>query len=232
MHPVPQSATVQRPAQGRLDPRVSSPLSAHGQAHALGGRDHLIHDSILAPVRTTQRSRSRAKMMPTLRADESYDPVGRHLRTLVLPDPDRFAPCSRQPLVGVAITVLVGGDLAWPVPAVGTVLPTAVLGAAVPDAPVDEDSDLGTSEGDVGLPGEVGQRSSVDAVAQPSTAQNPPQAQLRSRVPGLNRDIRRLTSCVEGMGSRPANTCQVPRSPRRSRAAQRAHRARLPPAPW
>jgi hypothetical protein len=52
----------------------------------------------------------------------------------------------------------------------------------VPEAPVDEDGDLGTREDDVGPPGEVRQRAPVDAVAQPAPVEEVSERQVGSGV--------------------------------------------------
>ena len=133
----------------------------------------------------------------TLCADTRDDPVGGHLRVLVLPDPDRRPPCCQQALVGVEITVLVGFDLLRPVPAVGAMPTTAVLGAAMPEAAVDENGDLGTGEDDVGLSGKAWERAPVDAVAQPAPMKDTSERQLRSGVTS-GEGTHLLVDCLTG----------------------------------
>ncbi len=188
-------------------------------------------------VHTTQRSGSHAGTTSTLRPDESDDPVGRHLRILVLPDPDRVPSCGDEPLVGVAIPVFVSCDLVPPVPAVGAVLAPAVLGAAVPKAPVHEDSDLGTKKNDVGLPGEAWQWTPVDAVAPAASVEDAAERQLGPVSRRARALIFRWTASLEANGVRQRSGMSAAtgwlgrRSRRPGGRAKGERRCRLGPGP-
>lgn len=123
-----------------------------------------------------------AQASRAVRSDGVDNAVSCHIGLLMLPDPDRDPSCGDQSLVSVAIPVLVGCDLRQPVPAVGAVRAPTVLGAAVPEAAVDEDGHLGAGKDDVGLPSEVRQRASMDPVAKATPVELSAERQLRPGV--------------------------------------------------
>ena len=85
---------------------------------------------------------------------------------------------------------------------------------------VDEDGDLGTRKDDVGLPGEVGQRATVDAVAQPAPVEDASERQLGSGVaPGEGAHL--LVDRFAG-GERRAPALRHVRCYRMARATQSA----------
>jgi hypothetical protein len=59
-----------------------------------------------------------------------------------------------EAFVGISIASLVPSDLLWPVPLVDLVSSSSVLGAAMPEAAVDEDSDTRSGENDIRLSAE------------------------------------------------------------------------------
>lgn len=83
----------------------------------------------------------------------------------MLPDSYRFPPGATEPLVGVTVAFPVPLDLLGPVPGVGPMLTGSVLGASVPEAPIDEDGNLGSRKHDIGLAPKAWQGTSVHKVA-------------------------------------------------------------------
>ncbi len=115
-------------------------------------------------------------------ADRLLDVLGNIVSVLVLPAADDGPASGAEPLIGVSIPLLIALDFLRPVPAVGSMNAPAVLGAAVPEASVDEDGDPWPREHDVGLPPEMRLGATVDEVAQAETVKGPTQGKLRSGV--------------------------------------------------
>jgi len=68
--------------------------------------------------------------------DSIGDPLRCSLRLFVLPNPDHDPTRVLKSLIRVCVSALVSRDLLGPVPPVHRMATTAVLGAAVPKAPV------------------------------------------------------------------------------------------------
>ena len=132
--------------------------------------------------RREMKSAAGRELVPASKlVDYTSDRIGGALRRLVLPDPNdgptlRFESCVR---IGVAAPVAL--DLRPP--PLGVLLrPGAVLGAPVPEAPVDEDRNPKPGKGDVGAAPEVRQ-GIVDPKAEPAAVEQRAKSGLCSGVP-------------------------------------------------
>ena len=99
----------------------------------------------------------------------------------MFPHPDHVPPGCAQYLTGVGVPSGSCGQLHSPPVFVdpGT---RAVLGASVPEAPVDEDSQLLLRERNVDRTASVTGDLPCDAIAEPPGVQQPAQRQLRCRI--------------------------------------------------
>lgn len=114
-------------------------------------------------------------------------PVAQH-------DPAGVGQCPVR--LGVALAV--ARDLLLPVVGMGLGRRSAVLGAAVPEAAVDEHGDLEACEDDVGPAAQIGERTDVDPVTQPMGVQQAPHGHFRLRIArpiGLHRPSSLLARC-------------------------------------
>jgi len=92
---------------------------------------------------------------------------GHQLRSLVLPGSQDLPASFPELCVGISISALVGLDLL--APEVGVIGgPGRVLGAAVPEAAIDEDCHSRRDESDIHAPPFVGYDGSVHSIAQTS----------------------------------------------------------------
>lgn len=110
-----------------------------------------------------------------------YYPSGGFLRLDMLPDPEHPPPLLRGHPIGFLVPLLVPLELRYPVVRVsGRDRP--MLGAAMPEATVDEDRQTGADEDDVRSASLVRPRREVDTVAKPIREQDPSHGQLRAGV--------------------------------------------------
>lgn len=84
----------------------------------------------------------------------------------MLPDSNTDPTGVGQSLIGVVVSGTIGCDLVGPESGVRRCR-RVVLGAAVPEAPVQEDRDPGRREDHVGRPPQASQRPAGDPVAEP-----------------------------------------------------------------
>lgn len=99
----------------------------------------------------------------------------------MLPNADWQPPGRTEPFVGIAVTPSVGLNLFAPERGVG-LRPGRVLGAAMPEAAIDEHCDSGRSEDDVGASTEAGQYRAVDPESETLGVEGATKLNLRPRV--------------------------------------------------
>ena len=111
------------------------------------------------------------------------DLLANHRRVVVFPGPHDEPPDRDKASVSVFVAGLVTGDLVRPVPAVDVMSALAVLWAAVPEAPVDEDRNPGRTERDVDAPAASARdHRPVEAVTEAATMKLAPESQLRRGI--------------------------------------------------
>lgn len=103
----------------------------------------------------------------------------------MLPDPHYHPVGDLELAIGIAIAALVRGDLVLPVGTVRSWL-GGVDGTTVPEAAIDEHSDLRRPEHDVDTPALVGQYWPVYAKSQTATMELASQRYLRRSVAGTS----------------------------------------------
>jgi hypothetical protein len=86
---------------------------------------------------------------------------------LVRPDPDNLPPSLGQTHVRIGVAPTIRLDLASPPVGVG-LRPGGMFGAAVPEAPIDEDRNACLCENHVGFAAETTERSQVNPESQPA----------------------------------------------------------------
>jgi hypothetical protein len=94
------------------------------------------------------------------------DSIRCQLRVLMLPNSNRRPPGGSQPFVGIAITLQIALDLFGPVPAIGAMCATSMIGTAMPEATINEDGESGPWEHHVSLSSEIWQRSTMHEITQ------------------------------------------------------------------
>lgn len=115
--------------------------------------------------------------------DRLGHPVGSVVDGFVLPDSDDQPACCGQPRVGISVAFAIPLDLAWPVPLVCMRGSRSVLWASVPEATVNEHSDLCRTKHDVGRSSQFRKRTGVDSVSEPAGVKQASQLQLGRRIP-------------------------------------------------
>ena len=99
------------------------------------------------------------------RSNNSLDEIRRVLRVLMLPDPEHRPPEFDEMRVGFSVALHVAGELRTPPGGIGLGC-GSVLGAAVPEAPVHEHSELLPWEHDVCAPARESRQHCIHPVAQ------------------------------------------------------------------
>lgn len=107
-----------------------------------------------------------AEQCRSARPEDADDPGRGLARILVLPDSLDEPSGLGEVLVGVDVPFLVALDLVGPVPTVGSVNPSPVVRATMPEASIDEDRDALPTEDDVCSATELGDRANVHPVAE------------------------------------------------------------------
>ena len=103
-------------------------------------------------------------------ADEGLDSSGRLLRILVFPDPDDLPTSPSQLRIGISVSAPIGLDLLTPEVSIAGG-PGCVLGAAVPEASIDEDGHPWSWERNVDAPAFVGQNWGIHSVTEATRVQ-------------------------------------------------------------
>jgi hypothetical protein len=111
------------------------------------------------------------------------DEASRVARVLVFPEPEHGPAIGFQGFADPGVSLLVGGDLLVPVPAIGG-CPGAVDGASVPEAAIDIDGNPATGENDVrpNQPSSGRPDREVHPVSKPHSIEGLSQGELRSSV--------------------------------------------------
>src|SRR3546814_451456 len=100
----------------------------------------------------------------------------------MLPGAHGQPPPGSELLVGVRVASPVAGDLLWPVPGVLANLTATVVRAAVPEAAIEEHSDLLGREHEIRRSTQVRERTSMNEVAESSSVYGSADGQLRGSV--------------------------------------------------
>ena len=114
--------------------------------------------------------------------DRRLDRLRDLLRSFMLPVAQHNPPGVDQCPVRLGVALTVAHDLLLPVVGMGLGRRSAVLGAAVPEAAVDEHRDLEACEDDVGPAAQVGKGAGVDPITQPMGVQQTPHGHFRLRI--------------------------------------------------
>ncbi len=134
-----------------------------------------------------------SRVTPSL-ADHTKYLGGRNHGRLVLPNADDVPAIFPQPYFGAAIALDVGSELGCPPLAVGLRM-SGVDRAAVPEASVDEDRDLGGAEDDVSGHVESVNGLPMNPVAQPKPMQFGTKCEFRPAVAPTIGPHRRRCGC-------------------------------------
>lgn len=125
--------------------------------------------------------RTRPGQRHRLLREGSGNPVCGVPRCLMLPDPDHGpSGCAELSLVET-ITFDVSSDLRAPISGIGS-WTRSVLRTSVPEAAIDEDSNLLATEDDVGPAVQALQWSSIDSIPEATPMQLRPEGKLRASV--------------------------------------------------
>src|SRR6218665_1685507 len=115
------------------------------------------------------------------------DRLGSLDRRLVRPESQRRPAVGLEPCVRIRVTLTIGLDLLPPEVRV-PLRPCGVLGAAMPEAAIDEDGDLAAGESDIGDAARLSQNLVAEPVAQTDAVHLPTERRcgVRARLPHLH----------------------------------------------
>ena len=130
--------------------------------------------------------RSGALRQASTFVDYRLDAPSRLDRVLVFPYPDTQPTGLREPPVGVPVALPVALHFVRPELGVGRGN-GVMFGTAVPEASVQENSDLGPGEHEVGRPSDLLERPNAHPVAQAQSVDGGPKSKFRFGVPALVR---------------------------------------------
>lgn len=119
--------------------------------------------------------------MGSCATDEGLDSSGYLFWILVFPGPDDLPTSLSQLRVGISVSAPIGLDLPTPEVCIAGG-PGCVLGAAVPEATIDEDGHPSSGEGNVDAPAFVGQDWGIHSVTEATRVQRSPDLHLGRRA--------------------------------------------------
>lgn len=146
----------------------------------------------------------------------------------MLPDSNDLPAGSGESQIRVAVPITVPSNLLSPVLGIRFCLRSGVCRAAVPEAPVNEDGDLGRSKNDVCSASELWQRGPINPVAKTHLVEDSADGQLRVSIPRPLELHFAANARRAGEGGRSGGITKCPAGGRRSTGRLSAHEIMLP----